>query len=311
MKTLLFSNTYQGEDTIEEAYEKAALYTCANDEHLNLVLKALTIERMEQTKVDENIIDSYRALALDHTIIGRTEEFIINHGLDIVFQIPNTYPGEDVQPQESKTKPLIIAITGQARHGKDTAADYLVEHHGFTRLSIATPVKEMLYRLNPQIFIDTYMYELLQPYMDQSTGSLPPTLPYASLVDLMGLDTLKAHPVIRTLLQRLGTDAAREVLGEDIWVETFDRTIKASDAQRIVISDIRFPNEAAWATENAAGFWRVMRPNFENGVDTSHPSEKFITTLEGADLILNDGSIKKFYDTIEDQLQLTLKQKSA
>lgn len=39
-----------------------------------------------------------------------------------------------------------IAFMGHARSGKDTAGRYLVENHGFRRVSFADPVRESLLR---------------------------------------------------------------------------------------------------------------------------------------------------------------------
>ena len=38
----------------------------------------------------------------------------------------------------------IIAISGWKRSGKDTAAEFLIEKHGFTRISFADPLKDMV-----------------------------------------------------------------------------------------------------------------------------------------------------------------------
>ena len=39
---------------------------------------------------------------------------------------------------------MIIGILGQKRNGKDTCADYLVEHYNFTKVSFADPIKQIL-----------------------------------------------------------------------------------------------------------------------------------------------------------------------
>jgi dephospho-CoA kinase len=40
-----------------------------------------------------------------------------------------------------------IAFCGRMRHGKTTAANYLIDHQGFTRVSFATPIKDAAKRL--------------------------------------------------------------------------------------------------------------------------------------------------------------------
>ena len=46
---------------------------------------------------------------------------------------------------------MIVGLSGYARSGKDTIADYLVENHGFIKLSFATPMRQALYNLDPEI----------------------------------------------------------------------------------------------------------------------------------------------------------------
>lgn len=43
----------------------------------------------------------------------------------------------------SANKPTIIFLMGRQRSGKDTVADYLVTHHGFTKVALADELKEL------------------------------------------------------------------------------------------------------------------------------------------------------------------------
>jgi len=45
----------------------------------------------------------------------------------------------------------IIAISGLAGSGKDTAADFLVKNHGFCKISFADEMKRIVMRLYPKI----------------------------------------------------------------------------------------------------------------------------------------------------------------
>lgn len=48
------------------------------------------------------------------------------------------------------------------------------------------------------------------------------------------------------LLQVLGTDIARRHLDEEIWVRALDHDWKRRGCPRIIVTDVRFPNEVAW-----------------------------------------------------------------
>ncbi|WP_346927659.1 hypothetical protein, partial [uncultured Arthrobacter sp.] len=92
----------------------------------------------------------------------------------------------------------VIGLSGFAGSGKSTVANYLVEEHGFTRLSFAAPLKKMLRTLNPAI---------------KCEGSSD-HVPLRYLLDIYEGDELaiKASDYgkdYRRLLQVLGTDCIR------------------------------------------------------------------------------------------------------
>lgn len=119
--------------------------------------------------------------------------------------------------------PLIVGIGGYAQSGKDTLAGILVEEHGFTRLAFADVLRDVLYALNPTVRSDSASYRLEE------------------VVRAYGWEWAKANTDARELLQRMGTEAGREILGQNVWVDaTMD---KIREGRRYVISDMRFPNE--------------------------------------------------------------------
>lgn len=154
---------------------------------------------------------------------------------------------------------MIIGLSGFARAGKDTVADYLVEKHGFVKLSFATPMREALYRLNPFIQVAEMQ-----------------RVPLASVVDGMGWENLKAEsPDIRPLMQRLGTEVGRQMFGEDFWV---DLAVKeAAKHDKIVFADTRFKNEADAIRNGDGQVWRIERPGFEaaNGHISEHDLDDY------------------------------------
>jgi hypothetical protein len=145
-----------------------------------------------------------------------------------------------------------IGLSGWARSGKDTIADYLVEHHGFTRVAFADPMREALLALNPQI-----------PYYG-TTASL------ATMVRLSGWDELKKYsPETRELLQRMGTEVGRELFGKNFWVNQAIKTAKKYD--KVVFSDCRYFNEARAIKHLGGQVWRISRPGVRAAND--HGSE--------------------------------------
>lgn len=171
----------------------------------------------------------------------------------------------------------IIGITGYAQHGKDTIGQRLVDRHGFARYAFADQLREMLYRLDPIV--------------DCGTGES-----YQGLIDTVGYEEAKKLPEVRRLLQVLGTECVRDIIGQDAWVNALWNKVVPGGVMRtgpVVITDVRFPNEAESIWAHGGYVVRVTRPGFENGIPTDHPSEAHVASLP-VDLTLgNDSTIEE------------------
>ena len=173
---------------------------------------------------------------------------------------------------------MIIGLSGYARSGKDTAADRLVEAHMFTRYSFAAPMKDAMYKLNPIVHSD-------------SIGNFR----YKDLVDSYGLDEAKdSHPEIRRLLQVFGTEVGRDMFGNNFWV---DLALNSIIEDNVVISDVRFKNEAD-AIKSAGGkVWRINRHGV--GPVTNHSSEIDLDSYNFDYIIDNDYSVSDLHNVVD------------
>jgi hypothetical protein len=193
----------------------------------------------------------------------------------------------------------LIAFTATAQSGKDTATDYLVKHHGFTRVAFADTLKEMAYALNPIVITRSGYYG--QPISSYGGGNLwcNEGDRLKTIVDVYGWEDAKRIKEVRELLQRLGTEAGREILGENIWVETAMK--KAAKFDKVAISDCRFSNEVQ-AVRDAGGIVvKIERPGFEP--INSHISDTGIKDLQADYLIRNTGTVEDLHRDIEELLQ--------
>jgi hypothetical protein len=173
---------------------------------------------------------------------------------------------------------MIIGLSGYARSGKDTVAEHLVLNHKFAQKSFAEPMKKAMYILNPIVSSD-------------KIGNFR----YQNLVDTYGLDKSKEdYPEIRRLLQVFGTEVGRGIFGDNFWV---DIVLKNIDSENIVISDVRFKNEAD-AIRNAGGqVWRINRSGI--GPVTNHSSETDLDDYMFRYTIDNNSSIKDLNDLVD------------
>ncbi len=114
----------------------------------------------------------------------------------------------------------LIVFCGLAGSGKTTAAEYLVANHGFTRMSFAAPLRDMLRAIG----VSDY-------YLTDGKEKPCPAL--------MGRTA-------RHCLQTLGTQWGRGHLDENIWAHIAGERIKAAlaEGKLVVTDDCRFDNEA-------------------------------------------------------------------
>jgi hypothetical protein len=153
---------------------------------------------------------------------------------------------------------MLIGLTGRAGHGKDTAANALA---GYRKYAFADPIKEAL---NAMFGFHHHFWE------DREWKETP-------------LPGIGRSP--RFLAQTLGTEWGRERVRPTLWVDLFIMTMRRWQVEQqatrpyevlnVVVSDVRFPNEAKAIKELGGRIVRVIR---EGGTDlpgggSGHQSE--------------------------------------
>lgn len=178
---------------------------------------------------------------------------------------------------------LLIGLMGPAGAGKDTAADHLEDHHGFVRYAFADPMRTMLEAAFTAAGID-----------------------YAHIYERK----LKEEPVpgvghsYRKLAQTLGTEWGRRMLDEDLWLRFADMTLGMPDApvcDRIVVTDVRFPNEAGWIRRHGGVVLRIQR---DTAPVRQHVSETAMQQIDAWGDIANNRGL----DWLHLQLDCALEQ---
>ena len=179
----------------------------------------------------------------------------------------------------------IIAVTGRKGSGKDTAANVLHRADGeFKRLKFADPLKNML----RQLFADAGFDEATIERMIE--GDLKET----PFTELQGKTP-------RHLMQTLGTEW-RDHIGKDLWLGL--TSSKASTCARggtsgIVITDMRFEHERAWAKQVGGCTVRVVGAFAPPDTSASrHPSETYIDEMPVDVELFNFGTISDAEDAL-------------
>jgi hypothetical protein len=78
-------------------------------------------------------------------------------------------------------------------------------------------------------------------------------------------------------LQKLGTEACREAICDDIWVKSLERKINAISNAIIFVNDVRFDNEAEFIIKSGGIIVNITREHHNKISSSDHKSEKGIT----------------------------------
>lgn len=136
---------------------------------------------------------------------------------------------------------MIIGLYGDSRAGKDSVAKVLVEDYGFEQRNMATAIRKMMLHIDP--LLETVDYE-----------PVPLSLLYE---DFKGdWDLIKSEsPDSVEFMINLG-QAARDIIGEDVWLEV---ALK-NPPEKLVIADVRQPNEYQRIKSLGGQVWKITRP---------------------------------------------------
>ncbi len=161
---------------------------------------------------------------------------------------------------------VLVGIIGKKGAGKSTIADFLEDEYNFVEYAFANPLKDICRILGAP-------YKSVYGTQQEKE----------EVVESLGVSG-------RQMMQQIGTELFREqfhtilpdfVLGEskNIWVQLFERKLVSMKGlrRRIVVSDVRFPDEADAILRNGGVLIRVVRESDLERDDT-HSSE---TALDG------------------------------
>jgi hypothetical protein len=165
----------------------------------------------------------------------------------------------------------LIGIAGPARVGKDTVAQYVCSNMMYLHYWFAKPLKESARHMFG--LSDAQLYGDLKEVKDKRWKKSP-----------------------RKILQLLGTEVARDMFHKNLWIMRAEQAFIHCNRRGMVISDVRYENEAAWIRKMGGVIVHVKRPNAPKV--RKHVSEAGIK-LRSNDIVLNNvGTIQQLQKEI-------------
>jgi hypothetical protein len=180
---------------------------------------------------------------------------------------------------------MIIGLSGYAQSGKDTVANILVEKYGYRRIAFADPIRDLLYEMDPLI--------------PKGYGSSVINYRLQDMVDTYGWDKVKVDfPEVRRLLQDVGL-GARKLFGDTFWI--YQALSDVAPQDKVVVSDVRFVNEAKWIQDFKGQIWRVKR--LGTFAVNEHVSESELDGYKVDQIFVNNGTLDDLQVLIQTRMR--------
>lgn len=192
---------------------------------------------------------------------------------------------------------ILIAFTGKAGCGKDTATEYLARTRRFYQASFAEKMKNAVKN----------MFDLPDSAVFGTKDEKELPIPHLSK---------KKQISGRFLMQTLATEWARDTVDPDVWIydvaKKWDTMKNIPGFGGMVISDLRFNNEAKWILSQGGVVINIASPAEEviNGIQ-GHASESGVSDCYMAATIVNHKTgFDDFYAAIDEAVYEAIWKKS-
>lgn len=173
---------------------------------------------------------------------------------------------------------MLVGLTGYAGSGKNAAAEGLIAS-GWSQLSFAEPIRQMLLVLNPIIHAGVH----LQTFIDDQ-----------------GWDETKySYPEVRRLMQVLGTEVGRDMIDDDLWIKLAKKTMEdcLKQGKPVVFTDVRFSNEVEMIRFNGGKIIRIHREGTKPA--QNHVSDTNVDLLTIDREIINSGTVEDLQNALK------------
>lgn len=168
---------------------------------------------------------------------------------------------------------MLIGLCGPAGAGKNTVAEFLTDSDGcsFRQVAFADP-----------------LYECVSTITGLAVAQLKDRAVKEAVIPWLGKSP-------RQMLQSLGTEWGRQMVHDQLWIRiTLDRIRDdLTNGRSVVVTDVRFDNEAEAIRQAGGEVWKVIRPGWRclDEDAAKHPSEAGVSDHLVARIIDNSGTL--------------------
>lgn len=174
----------------------------------------------------------------------------------------------------------LVGLTGLPKAGKDEFARHLIRFYGFQKQSFAGPLK-------------TAAAVLLNRPVAQMNGE--DGFDREAILPEWGFST-------RDFLQKFGTECLRNQIRQDFWVKRMEvylhKLVESPKTMpwKIVITDVRFENEAAMIRDRGGMIIQINRPGL---VKSDHLSDAGVKILAHEVIVDNSGTLEQLHQVVD------------
>jgi len=173
----------------------------------------------------------------------------------------------------SKGEPMLIGISGKAGSGKDTLGKYLCDEYLCLHYYFAKPLKEGA----------KIMFNLSEAQIKNKEVPIEP----------WGISPRKIY-------QLLGTEIGRGI-DPNIWIKNAEMFINRHPGRTVVITDVRFDNEATFIHNRGGTIINIVREK-EAIYENKHSSEGGLSPNNIDMTIYNNGTKEDMFNVVRQEI---------
>ncbi len=187
-----------------------------------------------------------------------------------------------------KNPELIAFYSPAAQMGKSTATRLLTKGLGYQNVKFADPLKAMTRCFLEQIGVPS---DQLEDFVEGHRKEEP--------LSEFGFDNLTT----RKIMQTLGKEWGRDQIDPNLWTTIAARKARSliKQGDRVVIDDMRFPNEYDLVKNMGGEAWCVYNPRVEIPV-SGHQSEGLLSNHAFDKALINEGTIDELEQAVSEAI---------